>query len=325
MISLPSASIVLCTYQGEKFLPAQLASLRAQTVQPREVIVQDDASTDSTMAILESEQSKHQGLPLQVKRNPVRLGFAQNFSLAMGRARGEVIFLCDQDDIWEPKKLELMLEKFAEDPTLGVVVCEGGYIDGAGNALPGKVVEGNGVGESEVREWSEGGAFPSLLRRNPVPGNLIAFRPSQLNGAMPVPEGWEHDYWVLLLNSGRGKKIAFVPEVLVRYRQHSGQTIGVSSGLESRWARAQKQSLADRGKEAARLVALEDRLRSGAAPHSAMLSVQEKRAHLIRRSEFSPWRLLRSFEIAAELAGGFYHRYEAGFSSALKDLLARKA
>ncbi len=322
-LTLPSASIVLCTCNGERFLPEQLASLRGQSVQAREVVVQDDASDDSTPAILEGEQKRANALPLFVKRNPTRLGFAQNFATALGRARGEVIFLCDQDDIWEPSKVETLLRKFAADPQLAVALSEGSYVDEYGQALPGKILEGNGLSEAEAARWELGEAFPFLLRRNPVPGMLMAFRASLLPSVLPIPAGWEHDYWILLLAAGWKKKFAVEPNSLVRYRRHRGQAVGGQVGLPARWERAGRQTLETRAYESQRLEALRERLARGGITFENLGLVEGKRDHLARISRFSSSRLLRLFEIAAETPA--YHRFEAGWSSALKDLLARRS
>lgn len=321
MPSLPSASIVLCTFNGERFLAEQLASLRAQTAQPREVIVQDDLSTDNTISILETELRKSNALPLQIKRNTTRLGFAQNFAAAIGRARGEIIFLCDQDDVWEPQKVELLLQCFARDPSLALVFSEGSYIDSAGQKLPGQVLAGNGLTPAKANAWQAGNAFPDLLRNNPVPGMLLAFRAAMLPNLLPIPSGWEHDYFTLLLASGLGLKIAVESAELVRYRRHQSQAVGTTGGIEARWNRASGQALSARVAESRRWESLCERLAQGRAPKEFLDLAAGKRDHLARRGNFSSFRIKRFLEIAAE--GKNYGKFEAGWTSALKDLLAR--
>ena len=99
-------SIAMATYNGEKFICEQLDSIMAQTITDWELIVCDDVSTDSTIAILE-EYAKKDGRIL-IHKNKVNLGFKRNFEKAISLCSGDYIALCDQDDIWYPKHLEIL-------------------------------------------------------------------------------------------------------------------------------------------------------------------------------------------------------------------------
>ena len=110
-------SVVLCTYQGEHFLQEQLQSILAQTRRPDEIIVSDDASTDSTTDI--AEKLLHgSGIAYEIHVNEQNLGFRQNFAQAMQRASGDILFLSDQDDVWHPEKIARMLVPFEQSETL---------------------------------------------------------------------------------------------------------------------------------------------------------------------------------------------------------------
>ena len=101
-------SVVMCTYNGaSRHLREQLDSIFSQTVLPLEVVVQDDGSTDDTMTVLSEYAGKApEGVAVRVYQNPVQQGINRNFFSAMRRAEGELIAVCDQDDIWMPTKLE---------------------------------------------------------------------------------------------------------------------------------------------------------------------------------------------------------------------------
>ena len=314
-----TASVVLCTCQGERFLPEQLASLRAQTRPPLEVLAQDDASEDTTIAILEGAQ----GLPLRVKRNPTRLGFSANFASALAQARGDILFLCDQDDLWEPEKLEVLLRHFEKDAELLVACSEATRIDENGSTLPGLVLESNSLGTEEREIWAMGGAFSPLVRKNPVPGMTMALRASFREQILPIPPGWEHDYWILLMAAGLGRKILVENRPLVRYRQHGAQVIGGAKSVGQRWARAGTQSLALRIAESERWGSLKERLETWGGSPAVLALAAQKQAHLARRGGYSRNKLVQVAQIGAELATGAYHRLDAGFSTALKDLLSK--
>lgn len=103
-----SVSVVLCTYNGEKYLREQLDSLLAQTYPLHEIIIQDDQSTDGTMAILREYADKYPVIKLFVHEE--RSTVNDNFFSAMQRATGDFISISDQDDIWLPHKIATLVD-----------------------------------------------------------------------------------------------------------------------------------------------------------------------------------------------------------------------
>lgn len=97
-------SVILCTYNGEKYLREQLDSIVAQTYPIYELIIQDDKSTDRTMDIAHEYAGKYSFI--RVLQNERNLGFNDNFKTAAMRATGDFIAISDQDDIWYPQKIE---------------------------------------------------------------------------------------------------------------------------------------------------------------------------------------------------------------------------
>lgn len=104
-------SLVMATYNGEKYLRDQLDSIYRQTVVPDEVIVVDDNSRDGTVAILEDYKKKY-GLCYYV--NSQNKGVNKNFEKAVSLAQGDYICICDQDDVWKSSKIEVSLNKIKE-------------------------------------------------------------------------------------------------------------------------------------------------------------------------------------------------------------------
>ncbi len=103
-----SVSVVMCTYNGAKFLREQLDSILRQTYPVSEIIVQDDCSTDDTEAIVEEYVRKYQHICFI--RNEHHMGINPNFFSAMHRTTGRYIAIADQDDIWELDKIERQIE-----------------------------------------------------------------------------------------------------------------------------------------------------------------------------------------------------------------------
>ena len=116
-----AVSVVMCTYNGaSRHLREQLDSIFSQTVLPGEIVVQDDGSTDDTMAVLNEYAHKApEGVDVRIFQNTAQQGINRNFFSAMHRSVGELIAVCDQDDIWLPTKLEEQAAAMAD----GVMMC----------------------------------------------------------------------------------------------------------------------------------------------------------------------------------------------------------
>src|SRR6188768_263019 len=103
----PTVSVVMCTYNGAKFLKEQVDSILNQTYSIEEFLIFDDGSTDGTLEILEAYAAKFSFINLF--KNSFTLGYNKNFEQALKKANSEVIAIADQDDYWDPKKLEKMI------------------------------------------------------------------------------------------------------------------------------------------------------------------------------------------------------------------------
>lgn len=104
----PLVSVVLCTYNGEKFLRPQIDSITAQTYPNLEIIIVDDVSSDSTSSILEEYRQKDSRVKFHI--NSANIGYNKNFEKAFSLATADYIAISDQDDIWESNKIELMMK-----------------------------------------------------------------------------------------------------------------------------------------------------------------------------------------------------------------------
>lgn len=109
-------SVVLSAYNGEKFILEQLESIRIQTVPADEVIILDDCSTDNTAQICQDFITRHNLSHWHFEVNAQNKGFVKNFYAGFQKATGEIIFICDQDDIWQPNKVERTKYFFTNHP-----------------------------------------------------------------------------------------------------------------------------------------------------------------------------------------------------------------
>ena len=107
-----TVSVIMGTYNGEKYIREQLDSIIAQTYPIKEIIIQDDGSTDATVAICEEYASKHPNILFS--RNEHNLGFNLNFKSAAMKAAGDYVAFSDQDDVWFPEKIARQVEAIGE-------------------------------------------------------------------------------------------------------------------------------------------------------------------------------------------------------------------
>jgi glycosyltransferase involved in cell wall biosynthesis len=206
--SAPLISIAVTTFNGEKFLNAQLDSLITQTFQDFEIIVSDDASTDGTIEILEEYQQKD--TRIRVFKHAKRQGLQKNFEFVMRECAGDFIAPCDQDDIWLPQKLEILFA-LIKQRQCSLVYCN--------SKLVGASMEGRNLTMFDRFEPVEGSNALQFAFRNCVSGHATLFDRSILQHVLPIPENPMFDWWLAAVASSC-KGIAFTPEPLVLYRQH---------------------------------------------------------------------------------------------------------
>ena len=240
--------ILMATYNGEKYLPEQLASIAAQTEKDWKLHVRDDLSGDNTWQLLEDFASRYPG-QAELVRNEERLGAKMNFARLLQDVQeaGDYVF-CDQDDIWEPEKLRRLQEKLRRteegDDVSGEKAIEAALVFSDASVIDW---EGNIVAESFRRQTGvflpESRVMESLLLCNFVQGAAAMWnhRLQELLGKYPMPEeALMHDWWVALVAAGHGR-IAFLPETLSRYRQHTDNVVG---GFDRReWHRTVRRKL----------------------------------------------------------------------------------
>ena len=111
-------SLVLSTYNGEKYIEEQLESLDRQTRKLDHVLILDDRSTDGTVAIIRNYIEKHGLTDWVIKVNEKNQGWMKNFWSGLRQSEGDIIFLCDQDDIWDYHKIEIMSKVMEENPDI---------------------------------------------------------------------------------------------------------------------------------------------------------------------------------------------------------------
>jgi glycosyltransferase involved in cell wall biosynthesis len=309
-------SVALCTYNGGRFIAEQLRSITAQTRPVDEIIVCDDGSTDDTVAEVESAG-------IAVVRNERRLGVTKNFERAIGLCTGDVIVLCDQDDVWHPEKVATLTDRLAGGGAMAFSNAEvvNGDLSPAGYRLWDSVW----FDPAEQDRVRRGDAVPVLLRHAVAAGATLAFRSEYRPLLLPIPDlPHSHDIWITLLLACVGR-IEPVDRDLIRYRLHGANTVGLKRhGLWSQIRMARHQVKSDAFLHQALLCeAAIDRLVGRSVPAEVTALLREKVDHSRRRHDLPANRLRRLGVVGAELRRGNYTRYSYGLKSVLQDLFLR--
>lgn len=216
-------SVAICTYNGEKYIQEQLNSILNQEKPIDEIVICDDGSTDNTMSICQSVLS-NTNIKYILKKNEQNLGFIKNFYQAMSLCSGDIIFLCDQDDVWFKNKTNLISHVFEENENAQLVFS---------NALvTNEKLETinelfNTLNFSTSYFENQEKAFKKLLNDNFVVGATATIRKDFLNKVSDFDNGWAHDSWLAIIAT-LYNGLFFIDEPLIYYRQHSSNTIGLN-------------------------------------------------------------------------------------------------
>ncbi|WP_339760470.1 glycosyltransferase [uncultured Hoeflea sp.] len=231
-LSEPRVSIAMATYNGVAYLGEQLASLQRQTRLPDELVVHDDASSDAT-AVLVRQIAARAPFNIRLVQGTRNLGVNSAFQSALARCTGDVIFFCDQDDIWHPEKIAASLAALENAPGAGFVFCDAVQFDSIS-------------GEPGMSLWQL--ARFTLRRRcafrrdplgvmltggNFVYGMAAAFRRASIEPFLPITSdaaGMTHDTWFALHAAALGVPGVALPRQLVHYRRHPAQTSLMAGG-----------------------------------------------------------------------------------------------
>ncbi len=322
--SCPSGiSVALCTCNGEKFLREQLDSILGQTRSVDEIVICDDASTDSTVEIIRSFLPR---APIRLTINSQRLGVTENFARAISLCSGGIIFLADQDDRWQADKVATLAEVLA-DESIGLAFSNAGAVGENGQGAGYRLWESIWFDDAERRQMESGGAMDVLLRHAVAAGSTLAFKADYLPLILPIPDfPNSHDIWIALLIAGVAR-VRPVDRDLIDYRLHGANQVGMRRrGLLGQLEMARWQVRTDAFAYAADFhEAARTRLAgNGRWPvEAATLKLLDEKVRHSRIRHDLPGGLAKIGRIKAEWGNGNYRRYSYGFKSVLQDLFLR--
>jgi GT2 family glycosyltransferase len=208
--SRPRVSACMAAYNGGRFVDAQLESILTQLEPQDEVVIVDDGSQDDTV-----ERIGQVGDPrIRLLRHESNAGVVATFEDALRCATGNVLFLCDDDDVWASAKVKRFLEAFRTSSDVKIVTSRVQMIDEDGQPLQNSRINREG-------RFSRG--FWRNLYMNHYQGSAMAIRSSLLGRVLPFPAkgSFLHDVWIGTRNELTGGNAVFLDEDLLYYRRHA--------------------------------------------------------------------------------------------------------
>lgn len=204
-------SVCIATYNGSKYIKEQIHSILGQLESNDELIVSDDGSTDDTISIIESFSDIRIKIFFNEKstkfNNYLFYNTTKNFENAINQAKGDLIFLCDQDDIWEHNKVEIIKNNIGDK---NVLLHDCMVVDSCNDIIFNSYFELVNV---------KGGFINNIIKSSYL-GCCMAFKREIVDMILPFPEfPVPHDIWIGLISEWNND-IVFINDKLIRYRRH---------------------------------------------------------------------------------------------------------
>ncbi|MDZ7900031.1 MAG: glycosyltransferase family 2 protein [Arcicella sp.] len=331
---MQTLSIALCTYNGARFLREQLQSLANQTLLPFEVVITDDCSKDNTFDIIQEFSNI---LNIKYFSNEKPLKVTKNFEKAISLCSGDIILMCDQDDLWHADKLAKIHAYFLKTPNNVAVFSDADLVNEKGESLNQNFWSAVRFHKEQRELWKSGKSVEILLAGNRTAGCMMAFRKELRDIVLPFPTHIPemiHDNWITIV-AAILDSLGMIEEKLISYRQHSFQQIGTrpkeagqAVSLKDRFSRPRNEKLAPflakRDYFCVLKTALEERIEKknpNFQKFDQIINYYESRGSL------SPFHVARIPNILKLLIKGDYHRYKdqeaswkAPYVAALGDL-----
>ncbi len=208
-MDVKAISVVLAAYNGQDYLPAQLASIFPQLQAGDELLISLDPSSDQSQDIVEQFLKAHSSpAKIRLLQGPGQ-GVIHNFESALSQVQNPIVVLCDQDDVWMDNKLACIRHAFSQNPTLA------GFVHDALLCTANLEV----MAPSFFAYHHSKSGFVANLLRNSFIGCCMAIRKEVVEQSLPFPTIPMHDQF-LGLQALRAGEVEFYAEPLLYYRRH---------------------------------------------------------------------------------------------------------
>jgi len=227
--SCPRVAVLLCTFNGDDFLDAQLQSIERQVGPAWELFVSDDGSRDNTLDCVSAFRRRAGEGRVQITSGPGR-GYVANFlSLLHSPTNADYLAFADQDDVWDADKLQRAVSVLSRLPQeRPALYCS-----------RTRLIDEQGRPAGLSARFTRPPGFANALVQNIAGGNTMVFNRAarELLVAFGDVDVVSHDWWVYLVISACGGEVIYDSQPSVGYRQHRSNQIGSSLRLADRWGR----------------------------------------------------------------------------------------
>lgn len=224
-------SVAIATYNGQEFIKEQLLSILNQTMPVDEIVICDDQSSDDTVKIIQELLCDK----IYLYQNEKNLGYKLNFKKALSYCKGDYIFLCDQDDIWKPNKVQTMIEIMQNHPEIKALASTYDLIDELSNEKQidiNRKYSNKNMYKCKVKDNALVKVpFERLVVENSFQGCALCVR-KQVNEKFQrcFSVDFHHD-WLINILASEQNGMYFLNVPLFHYRIHSKNTIGLKGNV----------------------------------------------------------------------------------------------
>lgn len=219
-------SIIVATYNGEKYIEEQINSLLSQTVLPHEIIISDNNSSDKTRILCENLLNEQKKVDYKILIEKEK-GVLANFQNGLRNTTGDYIFFCDQDDIWYPNKIAVFMDKFNKYPSCNCVFSDCNLSNDENISMIDTIFPKNNFLRIKEGLLDKKYFFKLELYRNIITGMSLAITKQLKEKILPFSINVLHDYWTGI-NSVFCGDIYYIDEFTSYYRQHADNVVGVN-------------------------------------------------------------------------------------------------
>ena len=230
-----TTSVAICTYNGEKYIAEQLDSIINQTIKPNQIVISDDNSSDNTITIIE-EKLSGSGVDYLININRPGLGITLNFDKSFTLCTGDIIFPCDQDNVWEPVFIESFLQYFENRPEVSLAYCNGYVTDSCLERIK-KTYDDKQMVIDDKKQF-----FRISLNKTFNPhGHTIAVRRGF--AIKCLPSGFYYDCWLTMCAAAE-ESVGTLNKCLINFRRHNEAASFAEGGGErqSIWSKMNTKS-----------------------------------------------------------------------------------
>lgn len=309
-------SVVICTYNGERYIREQIESILNQERKVDEIVVCDDGSTDRTVDIVKRLFTEFGFEHYRIMGPQATKGVAANFLRGLKASTGDYAFTCDQDDVWLPDKVAIFADAI-EASNKQLYFSDGFVVDSDLSKRGYSLWDTLGF---SARLLDNGTMLDVLLSRCVVTGAAMVVSRELIDQVEEIPSCWLHDGWLAAV-AACNDSIQPIDRKTFLYRQHGGNVVGAHSdsllGRTENWMRNISEQKKVRKQRYERYACIQQRRGSGNQDLARCLRFWGELCALSEKG------LAASLGTIARLfADGSYGRYYTGARGAVRDVLS---